>query len=192
MSTVFTLSVYVWQFFIVATEHIEDAVRTTSTRLLYLLNKLLYLPTQWVINVYCCVLKADDADTKKRVTYVIRQGPVELFSIDAQTGVIKTLQGLDYESDNEHLLIVGTLENTSTKPGATAKVIVHVQVLSHYVHSVHILLYKLFVIVYYDNKPFSSNRHIIAYDIFIRILNTNILAILLKAQAWIYETLQTR
>lgn len=80
-----------------------------------------------VFNQYF-VLQADDPDTTKRVTYVIKQGPDDLFKIHPNTGVIKTSEGLDYEMESQYTLIVGTLENNTTKPGATTKVIVSVQV----------------------------------------------------------------
>lgn len=64
----------------------------------------------------------------KVVTYTIRQGPIELFAIDPQTGVIKTIRGLDYEKENQHTLIIGTVENHSNDPGATTRVIVQVEV----------------------------------------------------------------
>ncbi|XP_012288920.1 cadherin-99C [Orussus abietinus] len=70
---------------------------------------------------------ADDPDTKKQITYVIKQGDTDLFSIDPKTGVIKTIRGLDYERDSQHILIVGTLENTSDLPGSTTRVVVNVQ-----------------------------------------------------------------
>ncbi|XP_066582504.1 cadherin-99C isoform X2 [Prorops nasuta] len=70
---------------------------------------------------------ADDPDTKKQITYIIKQGDTELFNIDPKTGVIKTSRGLDYEKDAQHILIIGTEENTSNLPGSTTKVIVNVQ-----------------------------------------------------------------
>ncbi|XP_014233945.1 cadherin-99C isoform X2 [Trichogramma pretiosum] len=70
---------------------------------------------------------ADDPDTKKEVTYVIKQGDTDLFSIDAKTGTIKTRRGLDYERAAQHILVVGTVENTSKLPGATTKIVVNVQ-----------------------------------------------------------------
>ncbi|XP_029661885.1 cadherin-99C isoform X1 [Formica exsecta] len=70
---------------------------------------------------------ADDPDTKKQITYMIKQGDTELFSIDPKTGVIKTIRGLDYESQNQHVLIIGTEENTSDLPGSTTRVVVNVQ-----------------------------------------------------------------
>jgi len=72
-------------------------------------------------------LQADDPDTVKRVTYVIKQGPSDLFTIDPTTGIIKTLRGLDFEKDSQHTLIIGTLENPIQTPGATTKVIVNVE-----------------------------------------------------------------
>ncbi|XP_054267666.1 cadherin-99C-like [Macrosteles quadrilineatus] len=70
---------------------------------------------------------AADPDTKKQITYVIRQGPTDLFTIDSQLGVIRTLQGLDYERESQHTLVVGTKENMGNKPGATTKVTIYVQ-----------------------------------------------------------------
>uniref|UniRef100_A0A2S2QWG8 Protocadherin-15 n=1 Tax=Sipha flava TaxID=143950 RepID=A0A2S2QWG8_9HEMI len=70
---------------------------------------------------------ADDPDTVKRITYVIKQGPSDLFSIDPNTGTVRTLRGLDYEKDSQHTLIIGTLENPNHTPGATTKVIVNVE-----------------------------------------------------------------
>ncbi|XP_050534289.1 cadherin-99C isoform X2 [Daktulosphaira vitifoliae] len=72
-------------------------------------------------------VQADDPDTTKKVTYIIKQGPSDLFTIDPITGIIKTLRGLDYEKDSQHTLIVGTLENLNQSPGATTKVIVNVE-----------------------------------------------------------------
>lgn len=74
--------------------------------------------------------QADDPDTTKQITYVIKQGNTDLFSIDPKTGVIKTIRGLDYERDNQHILIIGTLENNSNLPGSTTRVIINVQVIS--------------------------------------------------------------
>ncbi|XP_073993428.1 cadherin 99C isoform X1 [Rhodnius prolixus] len=70
---------------------------------------------------------ADDPDTNKRVTYYIKQGPTDLFKIDPKTGEIRTLKGLDYETESQYVLIIGTLENNTTKPGSTTKVVVNVQ-----------------------------------------------------------------
>ncbi|XP_031829501.1 cadherin 99C isoform X2 [Nomia melanderi] len=70
---------------------------------------------------------ADDPDTKKQITYTIKQGDTELFSIDPKTGVIKTIRGLDYERENQHILIIGTEENTSDLPGSTTRIVVNVQ-----------------------------------------------------------------
>ncbi|KAF6213242.1 hypothetical protein GE061_010959 [Apolygus lucorum] len=70
---------------------------------------------------------ADDPDTTKKITYVIKQGPNDLFKIDPSTGVIKTVEGLDYEMESQYVLIVGTLENNTTKPGATTKIMVNIQ-----------------------------------------------------------------
>lgn len=62
---------------------------------------------------------------------MIKQGDTELFSIDPKTGMIKTVRGLDYERARQHVLIIGTAENTSDLPGSTTRVVVNVQVLFH-------------------------------------------------------------
>lgn len=64
----------------------------------------------------------------KRVTYVIQQGPTDLFRIEESTGSIFTTRGLDYEKENQHILIIGTLENMSNEKGSTTKVIINVEV----------------------------------------------------------------
>lgn len=74
--------------------------------------------------------QAADPDTVKQITYIIRQGPTDLFTIDPKMGLIRTSQGLDYEKDSQHVLVIGTKENMSNKPGATTKVIIYVQVLT--------------------------------------------------------------
>lgn len=58
----------------------------------------------------------------------MRQGPTDLFAVDANTGVVRTLKGLDYETENQFTITIGTLENPSNRPGATTKVIINVQV----------------------------------------------------------------
>lgn len=72
-------------------------------------------------------VKAEDPDTNQRITYVIRQGPSDLFSIDPKTGVIRTIRGLDYERESQYILVVGTLENPDNGPGATTRVVVNVE-----------------------------------------------------------------
>lgn len=77
---------------------------------------------------------------------MIRQGPTDLFTIDSQTGVIKTLQGLDYEHESQHVLIIGTQENLSNKAGATTRLIVYVQVILRSLFSIYIPFMPLTVI----------------------------------------------
>lgn len=50
-----------------------------------------------------------------------------MFTIDPNTGIIRTLRGLDYEKDSQHTLIIGTLENPNLTPGATTQVMVNVE-----------------------------------------------------------------
>lgn len=72
-------------------------------------------------------MKATDADTVKKVTYVIKEGDRRLFYIDPTSGVISTVKGLDFELVQSHTIIVGTQENTNENdPQATTKVRVSV------------------------------------------------------------------
>lgn len=61
------------------------------------------------------------------MTYVIKQGDTDLFGIDPKKGIIKTIRGLDYERETQHILVIGTLENTSNLPGASTRVVINVQ-----------------------------------------------------------------
>ncbi|XP_054265721.1 cadherin-99C-like [Macrosteles quadrilineatus] len=78
-------------------------------------------------NYLVAQVKAEDLDTNKSITYVIKQGPQDLFKIDKKTGEIRTARGLDYETENQYALIIGTEENPNLRPGATTKVIIMVE-----------------------------------------------------------------
>lgn len=100
--------------------------------------------------------QADDPDTKKQITYMIKQGDTELFAIDQRTGVIKTTRGLDYERESQHILIIGTVENTSDLPGSTTRVVVNVQVS---IESLCSLVFSLFL----RSVQFEPNRSNLSY-----------------------------
>lgn len=68
-------------------------------------------------------------DTIKKITYVIKQGPTDLFTVDPQTGELKCTRGLDYERESNYTIVIGTAENQSDEPGATTKVIIQVEVI---------------------------------------------------------------
>lgn len=72
-------------------------------------------------------VEAYDPDSIQKITYVIHQGPTDLFRIDEKTGAIYTTRGLDYEKDQQHVLVIGTLENMSNEKNSTTKVIVDVE-----------------------------------------------------------------
>jgi len=63
-----------------------------------------------------------DPDTEKRITYYIKQGPFDKFNIDPITGDLYITQGLDYERETKHILIIGTEENDSGNVGSTTTV----------------------------------------------------------------------
>ncbi|XP_053661201.1 cadherin-99C [Anopheles marshallii] len=72
-------------------------------------------------------VRAFDPDTNPEITYALKRGPGDLFKVDARTGQIKTIRGLDYEKDKMHELIVGTLENNGTNPGDYIRIMVEVE-----------------------------------------------------------------
>jgi len=72
-------------------------------------------------------------DSKASVTYKIRSGDTGKFIIDAKTGTVRTRQSLDYEQQTQHILTIGTLENTNlSDPQATTTLIINVQVYIHF------------------------------------------------------------
>lgn len=74
-------------------------------------------------NTQVLKVEAIDPDSFPTITYVIKEGDQDLFEIDASSGVIKTKDsGLDYEKQTSHVLIIGTEENNSNDPKATASV----------------------------------------------------------------------
>lgn len=72
-------------------------------------------------------VKAHDPDTVKEITYTLKRGPGDLFKVDAKTGQVKTIRGLDFEKEKEHELIIGTLENKGNEVGDYIKIIVEVE-----------------------------------------------------------------
>lgn len=72
-------------------------------------------------------VQAFDPDTVKQITYSLKQGPADLFKVDAKTGQVKTIRGLDYEKDKSHELIIGTLENKGTGLGDNIKIMIEVE-----------------------------------------------------------------
>lgn len=60
------------------------------------------------------------------MTYYLKKGSHDLFKIDAKTGEIKTVRGLDYEKEKHHELIIATYENNGEEPGDFVRVNVDV------------------------------------------------------------------
>lgn len=80
-----------------------------------------------VPDMVIATVKAYDPDTVKQITYFLKQGPGDLFKVDAKTGQIKTIRGLDYEKEKTHELIIGTLENKGDEPADYIKILVEVE-----------------------------------------------------------------
>ena len=76
--------------------------------------------------LFFLITQAWDPDTTKKMTYYIKQGPHDKFTIDSKTGEIRTTQGLEFEEAKQHILIVGLEENLSGNIGSTTTVILHV------------------------------------------------------------------
>lgn len=62
---------------------------------------------------------AFDPDGYKQVTYVMRDGPLNRFSVDPLTGVVRSIWPLDFEENNQYTLVIGTHENVYDQPDAT-------------------------------------------------------------------------
>ena len=72
--------------------------------------------------------QAQDKDTQPSITYMIRQGDTDKFQIDSKTGVIRTKRPLDFERQQQYILIIGTQENTDLNDAqGTTAVVVNVQ-----------------------------------------------------------------
>ena len=68
-------------------------------------------------------------DSQASITYTIRQGDVEKFRIDPQSGIVRTRRSLDFERQAQYVIVIGTLENTDVNdPHATTTLFVNVQV----------------------------------------------------------------
>ncbi|XP_054716801.1 cadherin-99C-like [Uloborus diversus] len=72
-------------------------------------------------------VKARDPDSVSSVTYVIKEGAEGMFTMDSSTGTIRTLEPLDYERKSSYSLVVGTMENDTPDPRATATVAISVE-----------------------------------------------------------------
>ena len=59
-------------------------------------------------------VKAEDRDITASITYEIISGDQNLFTIDPESGVIRTLKGLDYEKQRMHFITVSTTEARGT------------------------------------------------------------------------------
>ena len=68
-------------------------------------------------------------EESSKVTYTLRQGDGDKFSVDPSTGVVRTKRPLDYERQSKYVLVIGTLQNTDASDAlATTTLIVNVQV----------------------------------------------------------------
>lgn len=72
-------------------------------------------------------VKATDPDQVFKITYTIKEGDRQLFHVDPETGMVKTNEGLDFEKQRSHKLVIGTLENPTSDPMARATVHITVQ-----------------------------------------------------------------
>ncbi|XP_032795630.2 cadherin-99C isoform X2 [Daphnia magna] len=81
-----------------------------------------------IIDFFVTQVQATDMDSESSVTYTIRQGDVDKFRIDPQSGIVRTRRALDYERQAQYVLVIGTIENTEINdPQATTTLFVNVQ-----------------------------------------------------------------
>ena len=55
-------------------------------------------------------VKAEDLDTEASITYRLVAGDLDKFAVHPETGVVRTLRGLDFERSQHYEIIVGTEE----------------------------------------------------------------------------------
>jgi len=68
-------------------------------------------------------VQARDPDSETQISYVLKAGDSSLFAVDAQTGIVSTIRGLDFEESRAHSLLVGTLENQESDLVAVANLL---------------------------------------------------------------------
>ncbi|XP_064535573.1 cadherin-99C [Drosophila montana] len=78
-------------------------------------------------NFLVATVQAHDPDSIPEITYVLRKGDAELFKVAPDTGEIRTTKGLDYETQQQHQLIIGTIENDGDALGDTVRIVVEVE-----------------------------------------------------------------
>ncbi|XP_063705684.1 cadherin-99C [Culicoides brevitarsis] len=89
-------------------------------------NKLEVKVPENVPDMLIGTVQAYDPDTVQQITYVLKEGPLDTFKVDAKTGQLKTIRGLDYEAAKSHELVIGTKENSGTDAGDIIRVFVEV------------------------------------------------------------------
>ena len=73
-------------------------------------------------------LHAVDADEQPQITYTMVEGNSQLFTLNPQNGQVRTApSGLDFERQQTHRLVFGTLENPSADQEARFVLVIHVQ-----------------------------------------------------------------
>nr|XP_043067788.1 cadherin-99C isoform X1 [Drosophila bipectinata] len=78
-------------------------------------------------NFLVATVQAFDPDSLPEITYVLRKGNAELFKVAPKSGEVRTVKGLDYETQKQHQLIIGTIENDGNGPGDTVQLVVDVE-----------------------------------------------------------------
>ncbi|XP_002037260.2 cadherin-99C [Drosophila sechellia] len=78
-------------------------------------------------NFLVATVQAFDPDSMPEITYVLRKGNAELFKVSEKSGEVRTIKGLDYESQKQHQLTIGTIENDGNGPGDTILLVVDVE-----------------------------------------------------------------
>ena len=66
-------------------------------------------------------VKAEDLDTEASITYRLVAGDLDKFAVHPETGVVRTLRGLDFERSQHYQLVVGTEEGRMLGKGTSLR-----------------------------------------------------------------------
>ena len=71
-------------------------------------------------------VKAEDLDTEASITYRLVAGDLDKFAVHPETGVVRTLRGLDFERSQHYEIIVGTEEGRMLGKHTLRRITVHI------------------------------------------------------------------
>ena len=90
-------------------------------------------------------VKAEDLDTEASITYRLVAGDLDKFAVHPETGVVRTLRGLDFERSQHYQLVVGTEEGRMLGKGTSLTQVHSIQIVTNLPNSLSSLLNFLIV-----------------------------------------------